>query len=256
MANISFSATYTPEPVPQGTGILVVDSDEVIRELISSNLCAEFDVTVAATAAEALGLDIVSFSLVIIDTVLQGGMSGLEFMTRVKQDPAMAELPFIICSARDSEDDILGGFDAGADDYVVKPFSLRELVARVKSVLRRHRMTAVRAAAAPAPAETAAPPQNSIAAGNMRLMTDTRRLQVGRRLTSLSPTEFKLMKLFMENAGRLVSRDEIQASVWPDAESVGSRTIDVNISRIRKKLGEAGELLVSRPGAGYGFETL
>lgn len=127
-------------PTPANERILVVDSDDNIRDLVVWNLSADYVVSSAATADDALDLDLGGFSLIILDTELRGTVSGYSFIAALRDDPAARSVPFIICSALDSEDDVIRGFDAGADDYIVKPFSLREMVARVKSLLRRLRL--------------------------------------------------------------------------------------------------------------------
>lgn len=138
-------------PTPANERILVVDSDDNIRDFVVCNLSADYVVSSAATADDALDLDLGGFSLIILDTELRGTVSGYSFIAALRDDPAARSVPFIICSALDSEDDVIRGFDAGADDYIVKPFSLREMVARVKSLLRRLRLRAAARAPKPAP---------------------------------------------------------------------------------------------------------
>lgn len=227
--------------------ILVVDSDDNIRDLVVWNLSADYIVSSAATADEALGLDLDGFSLIILDTELRGDISGYSLIKALREEPATHSVPFIICSALDSEDDVIRGIDAGADDYIVKPFSLREMVARVKSLLRRLRLRA--AARAPKPA--AASPTYRFA--GITIFADKSRLEIDGRPVTLSPTEFLILKLFMKEPGHFYPRDEIQSFVWGDNEPVSARTIDVNISRLRKKLGNYGANIVSRPGTGYGL---
>lgn len=231
--------------------ILLVDSDEVIRELVVYNLSADYSITATASAEEALRQDIALFSLIILDTTLKGRLSGLDLIDTLQEKPETAVVPFIICTASDSEDDIITGIDAGADDYIVKPFSLREMVARVKSVLRRHRLVA-RTAASGSP--TAAQPTVLTWRG-LRLSPDSRRLEIDGTPTQLSPTEFQILHLFMKEPSRLFSREEIHRGAWNPTEQVSARTIDVNISRLRKKLGIYGTSIVSRPGQGYGLAT-
>lgn len=230
--------------------LLVVDSDEVIRELISYNLSSDYHITAKKTAEEALELDIAGYSLIILDFNLNGKMSGLDLIDTLQENPATAAVPFIICTACDSEDDVITGFDAGADDYIVKPFSLREMIARVKSVMRRHKIMAARQRQN---AEPPRPPQNPlIVYKGLSLSPETQRLEIDGVNASLSPTEFQILKLFMKSPGKLFSREEIHAHAWGD-ETVSSRTIDVNISRLRKKLGIYGPSIMSRPGQGYGL---
>lgn len=234
-------------PTPANERILVVDSDDNIRDLVVWNLSADYVVSSAATADDALDLDLGGFSLIILDTELRGTVSGYSFIAALRDDPAARSVPFIICSALDSEDDVIRGFDAGDDDYIVKPFSLREMVARVKSLLRRLLLRA--AARAPKPA----PVSPTYRFAGITIYADKSRLEIDGRPVTLSPTEFLILKLFVKEPGKFYSRDEIQSFVWGDNEPVSARTIDVNISRLRKKLGNYGANIVSRPGTGYGL---
>lgn len=202
-------------PTPANERILVVDSDDNIRDLVVWNLSADYTVSSASTADDALDLDLGGFSLIILDTELRGTVSGYSFISALRDDPAARSVPFIICSALDSEDDVIRGFDAGADDYIVKPFSLREMVARVKSLLRRLRLRA--AARAPKPA--AVSPTYRFA--GITIYADKSRLEIDGRPVTLSPTEFLILKLFVKEPGRFYSRDEIQSFVWGDNARIG-----------------------------------
>lgn len=222
-------------PTPANERILVVDSDDNIRDLVVWNLSADYVVSSAATADDALDLDLGGFSLIILDTELRGTVSGYSFIAALRDDTAARSVPFIICSALDSEDDVIRGFDAGADDYIVK------------SLLRRLLLRA--AARAPKPA----PVSPTYRFAGITIYADKSRLEIDGRPVTLSPTEFLILKLFVKEPGKFYSRDEIQSFVWGDNEPVSARTIDVNISRLRKKLGNYGANIVSRPGTGYGL---
>lgn len=194
-------------PTPANERILVVDSDDNIRDLVVWNLSADYVVSSAATADDALDLDLGGFSLIILDTELRGTVSGYSFIAALRDDTAARSVPFIICSALDSEDDVIRGFDAGADDYIVKPFSLREMVARVKSLLRRLLLRA--AARAPKPA----PVSPTYRFAGITIYADKSRLEIDGRPVTLSPTEFLILKLFVKEPGKFYSRDEIQSFV-------------------------------------------
>lgn len=250
---ISRKSPVPPEasrPAEAPGRILVIDPDDVISELICYNLSSFFRIDTCRSAEEALELDLPLYWLIILDTQLGGKISGLEFVEMLQRSDITAVIPFIICSARDREDDILRGFDAGADDYIVKPFSLREMVARVRSVLRRHHRNLSSAGEGTVPA-TALP--SVIRAGNLRLTPDRQETELDGEPISLSRIEFQILRLFASNAGQLFSRDQIKNYAWPQSEDVSARTIDVNISRLRKKLGPKAPVIVNRPGQGYGI---
>ena len=225
------------------TNILVIDGDDVVRELIHSNLSADYHIDACAAAEDALELSLPDYSLIILDINLGGSINGLQFTDMLSRSKSTASLPFIFCTARDSEDEIIAGFDAGADAYIVKPFSLREMVARVKSVIRRHAM--MRPAAATRPA--------TLDYEGLKLQLETQRAELDGQPIALSRTEYQILKLFMKNPGKLFTRDEIHTRAWPDGEAVSARTIDVNISRLRKKIGPYAACIISKPGQGYGI---
>jgi len=233
--------------------ILVVDSDEIICELINYNLQKDYRITVCATADDALDVDIASQSLIILDTNLKGTISGTDFITMLQRSSSTARVPFIICSSNDSEDAIIRGFDAGADDYIIKPFSLREMVARVKSVLRRHNIMSRLAGSTVTHHH---PTTREYRVQELVMYPESMRVEVKCSPVSLTRTEFQILKLFLKEPGRFFSREDIHVKVWNDNERTGLRTVDVNISRLRKKLGPIyGPMLVSRPGQGYGIEV-
>lgn len=226
--------------------ILVIDGDKMILDLLQVNLAATYQVDTCASAEEALELDLPSYSLLILDIFLGGKIDGMQFTEMLSRSNATASIPFIFCTSRDSEDEIIRGFDAGADDYIVKPFSLREMVARVNSVIRRH--SRMRPAAQR--------PAAKLEYEGIVLNVDTQRAELDGAPIALSRTEYQILKLFMMNQGKLFTRDEIHAQAWPDSEAVSARTIDVNISRLRKKIGVYASCIFSKPGQGYGLMSL
>lgn len=215
--------------------ILVVDDEEDICAILKFNLSKEgYEVVTANSAEEALTLDIASFNLLLLD-VMMGGMSGFELTGKLKTDPKTAGVPVIFITARDTEDDAVEGLDLGADDYISKPFSIREVVSRVKAVLRR----------------TAAIPDAST---GIFIDDEKKVVTVDGAAVALTRIEYKIFKLLFTNKGKVFPREDILSKVWPDDVIVTDRTVDVNITRLRKKIGEYGNRIVSRHGFGYLYE--
>lgn len=217
------------------TRILVVDDEEDICAILKFNLSKEgYEVVTANSAEEALTLDIASFNLLLLD-VMMGGMSGFELTGKLKTDPKTAGVPVIFITARDTEDDAVEGLDLGADDYISKPFSIREVVSRVKAVLRR----------------TAAIPDAST---GIFIDDEKKVVTVDGAAVALTRIEYEIFKLLFTNKGKVFPREDILSKVWPDDVIVTDRTVDVNITRLRKKIGEYGNRIVSRHGFGYLYE--
>ncbi len=223
------------------TKILVVDDEELICSLIKYNLEAEgYDVDVCYSAEEALTHDFNLYALLIVD-IMMGEMNGVKMVHKIKQTPLTAGIPVIYCSAKDKEEDIIDGLNSGADDYIAKPFSLRELVARVNSVISRHRM------------EKGNQQATTMHFDGLDIDLLNRRVFIGNELLPLTLTEYNILALFLKNANRFFTRKEIFESAWGGQTIVSDRAIDVNISRLRKKLGTFALHIVSRAGFGYGF---
>lgn len=215
--------------------ILVVDDEEDICAILKFNLSKEgYEVVTANSAEEALTLDIASFNLLLLD-VMMGGMSGFELTGKLKTDPKTAGVPVIFITARDTEDDAVEGLDLGADDYISKPFSIREVVSRVKAVLRR----------------TAAIPDAST---GIFIDDEKKVVTVDGAAVALTRIEYEIFSLLFTNKGKVFPREDILSKVWPDDVIVTDRTVDVNITRLRKKIGEYGNRIVSRHGFGYLYE--
>lgn len=181
-----------------------------------------------------------SFDLLLLD-VMMPGMSGFELARRLKADERTASMPIIFLTAKDSEEDVLRGFGLGADDYVSKPFSLREVLARVKAVLNR------KPSSAPAP-------KAELQFEGLVVNVINKTICIDGQPVAVTRTEFELLKLLLEYRGQVFSRQQLLDSVWPQDVIVTERTVDVNIARLRKKLGRYGACLVSRTGFGYVFE--
>ena len=220
--------------------ILVVDDEPDLCEILLYNLrAAGYEARAAHSADEALRLQPQRFSLLLLD-VMMPGMSGFELAARLKDNPETAHVPIIFLTAKDTEDDTLQGFRLGADDYVSKPFSVREVMARVAAVLNRTR---------PAAAEATA----DVSYEGLQLQTAQKTISFDGTTVALTKTEIKLLYLLLTHPGRVFSRQELLSTVWPQGVVVTDRTVDVNVARLRKKLGPYAACLVSRPGYGYCF---
>ena len=223
--------------------ILVVDDEEDLCEILQYNLETEgYTVDVAYSAEEALKKDISSYSLLLLD-VMMGEISGFKMGRILNDNPKTANVPIIYLTAKDTETDRLTGFNIGADDYISKPFSIREVLARVKAVIRRFESNK---------AVTLPPLQLSYEKLEMSLQNKKVLLE-GIEIP-FTKKEFEILKLLLENKNRVFSRDEMLNRVWSDEVIVLDRTIDVNITRLRKKIGPYGKNIVTRLGYGYCFE--
>ena len=223
--------------------ILVVDDEETLCEVLRLNLENEgYDVDIALSAEDALKLDIRQYSLILLD-IMMGEISGIRFAKMLKSDVGTAGIPIIFCTARDSEDDMVKGLNLGADDYITKPYTIRNVIARVKSVLRR------------TSGQKIADKHNRLAVDGLILDMDLKTCSVDGNEVNLTKKEFELLAFLISNKGKICSRDQILASVWSDEVIVLDRTIDVNITRIRQKIGEYGACIITRAGFGYGFRN-
>ncbi|HJC53031.1 MAG TPA: response regulator transcription factor [Candidatus Alistipes merdavium] len=220
--------------------ILVVDDEESLCEILQFNLEVEgYEVDVAYSAEQALGMHPERYSLILLD-VMMGEMSGFRMAQLLKSKPETAKVPVIFCTAKDTEDDTVAGLNLGADDYIAKPFSIREVLARVRSVLRR----------------TAGTQEESevVAFEGLSLDLRSKRCTLDGEPLALTKKEFEILALLLAHRGTIFSREEILHRVWSDEVIVLDRTIDVNITRLRRKIGRYGEHIVTRLGYGYGFE--
>ena len=224
--------------------ILVVDDEEDLCEILKFNLETEgYQVDTAFSAEEALTLDLSRYDLLLLD-VMMGEISGFKLASMLKKEEKTAHLPIIFLTAKDTENDMLTGFNLGADDYISKPFSIRQVQARVKAVLRRS-----------LDKQKAKGKENNILQYKT-LVLDTERIKasIDGEVVALTKKEFEILRLLLENINHVFSREEILSRVWKDEVYVLDRTIDVNITRLRKKIGEYGKDIVTRLGFGYCFE--
>lgn len=225
------------------TRVLVVDDEESLCEILKFNLeKAGYAVDTVLSAEEALTMNLTDFHLILLD-VMMGEISGFQMADILKKKKETAHIPIIFCTAKDTEDDTVYGLQLGADDYISKPFSIREVLARVETVLRRN----TRSLSEP-------PAENIRQYENLRLDTASKRASLGGRDVSLTKTEFEILWLLLQNPGRVYSRDSLLRTVWPDDVLVTDRTVDVHIARMRKKIAPYDKHIVTRLGYGYCFE--
>lgn len=223
--------------------ILVVDDEEDLCEILSFNLENEgYIVDVAHSAEEALKTDLTRYQLFLLD-VMMGEMSGYKLGHHLKKNAATAHIPIIFITAKDTENDILTGFSIGADDYIAKPFSIRQVIARIQVALRRVRD------------KTAAVP-NTLEFQSLVMDLDSKKLFIDNEERDLTKKEFEILELLLSHPNVIFTREDILNMVWKDDVIVLDRTIDVNINRLRKKISPYNTNLATRQGYGYCFETI
>ena len=223
--------------------ILVVDDEQDLCEILKFNLETEgYQVETANSAEEALEKDVAGFDLLLLD-VMMGGMSGFQMAHQLKENPMTAQIPIIFLTARDTENDTVTGFNLGADDYISKPFSLREVMVRVRAVLRRTATSA----------DEGEPQVLSYQGIIMNL--DKKTVSIEGEDVPFTKTEFELLNLLLSERGRVFSRQELIERIWPKDVLVLDRTVDVNITRLRKKIGPFAKCIVTRLGFGYYFDA-
>lgn len=222
--------------------ILVVDDEDDIREILKFNLETEgYLVETARSAEEALEQGIATFDLLLLD-VMMSGMSGFALAQRLKSEDATRNIPVIFLTARDTENDTITGFNIGADDYIPKPFSIREVMMRVRAVLHRT-------------GENPASQSRAVSYQGLRVDLDRKTVTVDGEEVAFTKTEFGLLRLLIENQKRVFSRQELIGRVWPRDVLVLDHTVDVNITRVRKKIGPYARCIATRIGFGYYFDA-
>ena len=225
--------------------ILIVDDEETLCEVLKLNLENEgYDVDIALSAEEALTYNLQIYSLILLD-IMMGDISGIKMAKMLKADISTADIPIIFCTARDTEDDMVMGLNLGADDYIMKPYTVRNVIARVKSVLRRTASHKVGNVSAEKP--------NRLVVEGLCLDLEFKRCTVDGEEVKLARKEFELLVYLVSHRGKILSREQILSHVWSDEVVVLDRTIDVNITRVRSKIGAYGSSIVTRSGFGYGF---
>lgn len=196
----------------------------------------------ANSAEDALDMNIESFDLMLLD-VMMGGMSGFAMAKKLKANPATKDIPIVFLTARDTENDTVTGFNLGADDYISKPFSIREVLVRIRAVLRR---TAER---------NGEPQANMLSYQGLELNLDKKTVSIDGEEVPFTKTEFEILHLLLDEKGRVFSRQELIDRIWPKDVLVLDRTVDVNITRLRKKIGKFSKCIVTRLGFGYYFDA-
>ena len=214
--------------------ILVIDDEEALREGLKVYLELEgYDVCACHDAESAMLLDLSDFDLILLD-INMDGMNGIDFAKIIRSRQETADVPIIFLTAKDSEDDMITGLDIGADDYIAKPYSLRNVKARIEAVLRR---TGIKGSC-----------------NGVKCDRDTLVCTVDNKEVRLPRKEFEILSLMLENKGRIFSREELLDRIWPEKTIVTDRSVDVHVTRLRSKISPYGRNIVSRSGYGYGWQ--
>lgn len=217
--------------------ILIVDDEVDLREILMFNLQNEgYDVTAAASGEEALEKLAQPFDLILLD-IMMGGISGLRVAEKLRKERDI-QTPIIFLTAKVTENDMLTGFSIGADDYITKPFSVKEVIARCRAILKR----------------CSTPVAETMQIDDMSINFSDMEVKIGTEPIALTKKEYEILVLLTSSQGRTFSREEILAKVWRDESYVLERTVDVHITRLRKKLGETGSRITNRSGYGYCFK--
>lgn len=223
--------------------ILVVDDELDICELLQYNLETEgYEVVTANSAEEALKLPLQEYALILLD-VMMGEMSGFQMARKIKDNPVTAHIPIIFITALDDEDNTVKGLNIGADDYIEKPLSMKEVKARVRVVLRRASLPLIQKEE-----------NSNIYYEGITLVQKSKTVTLDGQELTLTKLEYELLSLLLQNPGKVFSREDILAHCWPQDVYVLDRTVDVNITRLRKKIGRYGKQIKTRIGYGYCFE--
>ena len=221
--------------------ILIIEDEPDIRKTLEYNITREgYEVISASSLSEGRQkLESVSFTLLLLDLMLPDG-SGLDLFRELKQDKSLSSMPVIILTAKDDEVDKVVGFELGADDYVTKPFSVRELILRVKAVLKRGERKSDNMEV-----------QRQF--GELKIDVDSHEVFVNDERVNLTALEFKLLRQLVDRRGRVQSRDQLLSDVWGYSSDVTTRTVDTHIKRLREKLGDMGKYIQTIRGVGYKF---
>ena len=215
--------------------ILVVDDEDGIREGLCEYLSLEgYDVEGASSAEDALSKGIDRFGLLLLD-VMMDGMDGFELARRLRRSADTASIPIIFLTAKDTDDDMVAGLRLGADDYIPKPFSMKNVIARIEAVMRRVR------------------PESAVSRG-VECDRVTLSCRVDGNEVRLPRKDFEILATLLDNPGRIFTREELMRRIWPENVVVVDRSVDVHITRIRSKIAPYGKCIVSRSGYGYGWQ--
>lgn len=218
--------------------ILVIDDEESIREGLREYLELEgYYADSASSAEDAVSMGIDKYGLLLLDVMMEG-MDGFELAGKLKQSPSTASIPIIFLTAKDTDDDMVTGLRLGADDYIAKPFSMKNVIARIEAVTRRV-----------FPESTPASSIKGVACDRSALSCRVDGVEV-----KLPRKEFEILALLLDNPGRIFTREELMKRIWPENVVVVDRAVDVHVTRIRSKIAPYGKNLVSRSGYGYGWQ--
>lgn len=225
--------------------ILVVDDEQDLCEILQYNLETEgYEVQTANSAEEALRLPLDTYDLILLD-VMMGEMSGFQMALQMKENPVTSHVPIIFITALEGEDSLVRGLNIGADDYMVKPLSIREVKARIKAVLRRSTK----------PGHEDGGKQRFVTFQGLCINWEAKSAMLDGQPLALTKLEFEILSLLLSNMGKAFSREELLKRCWPNDAVVLDRTVDVNINRLRKKIGTYGRNIKTRIGFGYTFEA-
>jgi DNA-binding response OmpR family regulator len=230
--------------------ILVVDDEQDICEILQYNLETEgYEVVTANSAEEALELPLLEYGLILLD-VMMDEMSGFQMARKMKDNPATAPIPIIFITALEGEDNMVKGLNIGADDYITKPLSMKEVKARVRAVLRRASVSNQH------PEGKGAFPtsDHQISYEGITLDLNAKLATLDGEHLSLTELEYEILSLLLQHPGKVFSREDLLKYCWPQDVLVLDRTVDVNITRLRKKIGHYGKQIKTRVGYGYCFE--
>ena len=230
--------------------ILVVDDEQDICEILQYNLETEgYEVVTANSAEEALELPLQEYGLILLD-VMMDEMSGFQMARKMKDNPTTAPIPIIFITALEGEDNLVKGLNIGADDYIAKPLSIKEVKARVRAVLRRASLSNQR----PDEQAVTTASDHQITYEGITLDLNAKRATLDGEDLSLTKLEFELLSLLLQHPDKVFSREDLLKYCWPQDVLVLDRTVDVNITRLRKKIGRYGQQIKTRVGYGYCFE--
>ena len=224
--------------------ILVVDDEQDLCEILQYNLETEgYEVHTANSAEEALRLPLENYDLILLD-VMMGQMSGFQMALKMKENPVTSQVPIIFITALEGEDSLVRGLNIGADDYMVKPLSLREVKARIKAVLRRSMKNEIQEKTA----------SDCYSFQGLCINREAKSASIDGQPLQLTKLEYEMLSLLLSNMGKAFSREEMLEHCWPKDAIVLDRTVDVNINRLRKKIGPYGKYIKTRGGFVYTFE--
>ena len=219
--------------------ILIVDDEKDLCEILEFNLISEgFETEVAHSAEAAMKKPLETFDLILLD-VMMGEMSGYKMASKIRKEMHLS-VPIIFLTAKTSENDLLTGFNVGADDYISKPFSIKVVIARVKAVLKRGVSEIMTG--------------SLLKADELEIDTSSKTVTIESKSVDLTRKEFEILTLLLKYQGQYIGRDEILDRIWSDDVIVTERNVDVNIARLRKKIGDYGNYIKGKSGYGYCFK--